>query len=154
MDMVEDMIPPSPLWRDRDEEKEGTGKMRIRAQVLFVALVAATLALGCAAAAGPASDPFGGRTGEKEIKIFITNLAFLDATVYGLTNGARRRLGRVTGKKETVFTLPFTHSALFQLEVDIMAGPKCKTERMNVDPGDHLELVIRTDNPYLLCAES
>lgn len=136
------------------ECKEGTGKMKRRTQVLIVALVTATLAMGCAAAAGPAADPFEESSGEKEIKIFITNLAFLDATVYGLTNGARRRLGRVTGKRETVFTLPFTHSAQFQLEIDILAGPKCKTERMNVDPGDHLELVIRTDNPYLFCAES
>jgi hypothetical protein len=127
--------------------------MRRTAQAFAVALATAGLALGCATVAGPATDPFAGGGGEKEIKVFITNLAFMDATVYGVTNGgARKRLGRVTGKRESVFTLPFPHSADFQLEIDIMAGPKCKTERMPVNPGDHLELVIRTDNPYLFCA--
>ena len=123
------------------------------ARALAFALATAGLALGCATMGGPASDPFAEGSGEKEIKVFITNLAFMDATVYGVTNGAaRKRLGRVTGKRESVFTLPFPFSADFQLEIDIMAGPKCKTERMPVDPGDHLELVIRTDNPYLFCA--
>jgi hypothetical protein len=122
-------------------------------KLLAVSLATAGLALGCATMGGPASDPFADGGTEKEIKVFITNLAFMDATVYGITNGARKRMGRVTGKRETVFTLPFAHSADFQLEIDIMAGPKCRTERMNVNPGDHLELVIRTDNPYLFCAE-
>lgn len=127
--------------------------MTRRIQVFTIALAAAALAFGCASAAGPPPDPFADGGG-KEIKIFITNLAFMDATVYGITNGARRRLGRVTGKRESVFSIPLAHSSDFHLEIDILAGPRCKTEKMNVDPGDHVELIIQTDNPYLFCAES
>lgn len=143
----------TPLLGGKVEREKGPGTMTRRTQVFSIALATAALAFGCASAAGPASDPFADG-GEKEVKVFITNLAFMDATVYGITNGSRRRLGRVTGKRESVFTIPLAHSSEFYLEIDILAGPRCKTERMNVDPGDHVELIIQTDNPYLFCAES
>jgi hypothetical protein len=128
--------------------------MKLHVPRILVAAAAACLLAGCALG-GTGSDPFSeGTRGEQEIKVFITNLAFMDATVHSVTNGSRRRLGRVTGKRESVFTVPFRHSAEFYLEIDIMAGPKCRTEMMFVDPGDHVELVIQTDNPYLLCGES
>lgn len=127
--------------------------MTRRTQVLTVALATAALALGCATVTGSASDPFAD-DGESEIKVFITNLDFNDATVWGVTNGSRRRLGRAAGKRETVFSLPLTHPSDFYLEIDILAGPRCTTERMTVDPGDHVELIIQTDSPYLYCSES
>lgn len=154
MKSMEDMISAPHPGEAGMEQRKGPGTMTNRTQLFTVALATIGLALGCAAAAGPASDPFAGAGGEKEIKVFITNLAFMDATVYGVTNGARKRLGRVTGKRESVFSLPLEHASDFYMEIDILAGPKCRTERMNVNPGDHLELIIRTDNPYLFCAES
>jgi hypothetical protein len=115
--------------------------------VAVLAVLLASCALG-----GSRDNPFSETNSQKEIKVFITNLAFMDATVYAVTNGSRRRLGRVTGKRESRFTIPFPVAADFWLEVDILAGPKCRTERMTVSPGEHLELVIQTNNPYLFCA--
>ena len=111
----------------------------------------AVLLVSCASARG-GSNPFQETTAaKKEIHVFITNLAFMDATVYGVVNGARRRLGRVTGKRETRFKRPLPVPAEFWLEVDILAGPRCRTERVYVSPGEHLELIIQTNNPYLIC---
>lgn len=115
--------------------------------------IVALLLVSCASARG-GSNPFAETNQEREIHVFITNLAFMDATVYGVTNGSRQRLGRVTGKRESEFTVPFPVTADFWLEVDILAGPKCRTERMTVSPGEHLELIIQTNNPYLFCAAS
>lgn len=117
---------------------------------IAVAAVLGVLLVSCASVTG-GDNPFAERNSEREIKVFITNLAFMDATVYGVTNGSRRRLGRVTGKRESTFSVPFPVTADFWLEVDILAGPKCRTERMTVSPGEHLELVIQTNNPYLFC---
>ena len=116
----------------------------------MVAVMAVLLA-SCATGGGR-DNPFSETNSQDEIKVFITNLAFMDATVYAVTNGSRRRLGRVTGKRESEFTLHFPITADFWLVVDILAGPKCRTERMTVSPGEHLELVIQTNNPYLFCA--
>mgnify|MGYP001825468082 CR=1 FL=1 len=119
--------------------------------ITFVA--EAALVAGCAGKRSEVEafpDPYS----EKEVKIFVTNLAFMDATLYGITNGARRRLGRVTGKKDHVFTLPMQLSSEFYLEIDILAGPKCFTERMMVDPGDHLDLVIQNESMHWRCGGS
>ncbi len=118
-------------------------------------LLCATAAFAGCAAGGGNSNPFSQRRAEaKEIKLFVTNLAFMDATVYGVTNGARQRLGTVTGKMESVFTLPMAFPSEFYLEIDLLAGPTCRTERLSVDPGEHLQLIIQTDSSYLFCGES
>lgn len=117
-------------------------------------LMASTAAVAGCASGGGKSDPFSQERSAKEIKVSITNLAFMDATVYGVTNGARHRLGRVTGKMESVFTMPMAFPSDFYLEIDLMAGPRCRTEQISVNPGEHLELIIQTDNPSLFCGES
>lgn len=120
-------------------------------QVAFVAaLAAATLFTGCAAG-GTASNPFSQDQTAREIKIYIDNRAFMDATIYAVTNGGRRRLGRVVGTRETVFTMPLQVPSELYLEVDLLAGPRCRTERILVDPGDQVEFTIQTDNPRWLC---
>ena len=125
--------------------------MKLRLPRLIVAVAATALLASCAPGRG-GSNPFSQeRRAAEEIKVYITNVAFMDATVYGVINGARRRLGRVTGTRESVFTLPLKFPSEMYLEIDILAGPRCRTERIMVDPGDDLELVIRTDNPYLFC---
>ena len=124
--------------------------MKTRLSRLMVSAAAAILVVGCfSGRAG--SDPFSKDRTKEEIKIFISNVAFMDATVYGVINGSKRRLGRVTGTRESVFTMPLRFPAELYLEIDILAGPTCRTERITVNPGDHLELVIQTDNPYMFC---
>ena len=123
-------------------------KLRIARPVIMVA--AATLLAGCAAAMGE-SDPFSRTSRETEIKVFVTNLAFMDVTLYGVTNGGRHRLGRLTGKRDFVFTLPMRAPSEFYIELDFLAGPKCQTERMMVEPGEHLELIVQNDSQSYRC---
>lgn len=97
---------------------------------------------------GPA---FGTTEREDAVKIFVTNLAFTDATLYAVTTGMRQRLGRITGKRESVFTLPLPFPTEMHLEIDLLAGPTCYTDRVTVDPGDELELTIQNDGANLYC---
>lgn len=120
--------------------------MRFRFSHLIWTVAFAVFLAGCAAGGGR-SNPFDGDyTAEQEIKIFVTNLAFSDVTLYGIANGAPHRLGRVTGKREVAFTMPMRMPSELYIEIDFLAGPKCLTERMMVDPGDHLELTIQNEN--------
>lgn len=127
--------------------------MKLRLAGPIVALAATAFLAGCAAGGGGA-NPFSADRYEPEIKIFVTSLAFADVTLYGVTNGGRRRLGQVTGKREVVFTMPFPAPSDLYLEIDFLAGPTCVTERMVVDPGDHLELIIQNENLSWTCRGS
>ena len=108
--------------------------------------LAALLVLGlsaCATAAGDPQDPFDGAAGEDQIRIEVENFNFADATVWALVQGGRRiRLGTVTGKSDSVFTLPWRFSVPLRMEIDQVAGERCVTEEIPVDPGDILLLRI------------
>ncbi len=98
----------------------------------------------CASAAG--GDPFSESAAEQQIQIKVINLNFQDATIWALIGGGRRqRLGMVSGKREAEFTIPWRFSEPLRLEFDLVAGPRCVTEDLTVDPGDLLELQIATD---------
>jgi hypothetical protein len=124
--------------------------MNTRLSPPALALAALFLLAGCAAG-GSRDNPFSESADRREIKLSITNLDFNEATVYAITSGSRQRVGRVMGKKEEEFILPLYSTSDFYLEIDILAGPRCRTERVTVQPGDHLELTIQTNNPYLIC---
>jgi hypothetical protein len=99
---------------------------------------------GCASASG--GDPFTEGAAEQQIQIKVINLNFQDATVWALIAGGRRqRLGIVSGKREAEFTVPWRFSQPLRMEFDLIAGPRCVTEELTVDPGDLLELQIATD---------
>jgi hypothetical protein len=110
--------------------------------------LAAFLVLGLVGCAGRQleGDPFNEALLSKEVKIYVTNLAFMDATLWAVTTGTRHKLGIVTGKKEAVYTMPLPFPALMHIEIDLLAGPLCYTERLTVDPGDELELIIQDEN--------
>jgi hypothetical protein len=112
-------------------------------------LAGALLAMTACASGGPRSSgtPFSQDLAERnEIKITIQNNNFSDATVWTLVrDGRRQRLGMVTGKSEAAFTLPWRFSEPLRLQFDLVAGPRCTTENLSVDPGDTLELQIATD---------
>jgi hypothetical protein len=124
--------------------------MNTRLSSPAAALAVLFLLAGCAGG-GSQDNPFSGSAERKEIKLSITNLDFNQATVYAITSGSRQRVGRVMGKKEEEFIIPMYSTSDFYLEIDILAGPRCRTERVTVQPGDHLELTIQTSNPYLMC---
>lgn len=100
------------------------------------------LAAGCAGGAGPPGSFLREDSTRRSIRIHVTNLNFMDATLWALTPGTRRKLGVVTGKRERVFDLPLPHPTDLSMEIDILTGPRCTTEALMVDPGDEIELVI------------
>ena len=100
------------------------------------------LSLGCAGGPPPSETPFEGDARDRSIRIFVTNLNFMDATLWALTPGTRVKLGVVTGKRQGVFTLPWRFSTDLKIEIDILAGPRCTTEPLPVDSGDDIELII------------
>ena len=103
-------------------------------------LVAALSLAGCASA--PSGDPFGG--GEsRPARIEVVNTNFADATIWAVYPGERARLGTVTGKTSSNFTLPSrTASEPVYLEIDLVGGERCITDTLTVDAGDVLRLEI------------
>lgn len=101
-------------------------------------------AAACASASSDPGNPYSRDLDERrEIRIEIQNHNFSDATVWALVrDGQRQRLGVVTGKTDSVFTIPWRFSELLRLEFDMVAGPRCTTENLSVDPGDSIEMQI------------
>jgi len=121
-----------------------------RTALLLTAIVSGLVLGGCQTGRD-LSNPFSGRQADDKLTIYVTNLAFMDATLYAVTTGTRHKLGRVTGKREAVYTMPLPFPTMMHIEIDMMAGPKCFTERLTVDPGDELELIVQNENANVYC---
>jgi len=106
----------------------------------FALVMAAT---ACASSGGRAGapEPFGGSE-PTTVRIIIQNLNFQDARIYTYRADTRRMLGTVTGKSDRQFVIDWDYPAPMYLEIDMLAGPRCFTEALPVDPGDILELQI------------
>lgn len=117
---------------------------RIRSALSVIPALLLALAVGaCASTGSTGGDPFSDAPGAEEIRIEIQNLNFADATVWALVQSGRRiRLGTVRGKSDSVFTLPWDFSLPLRMEIDLVAGGRCLTEELQVDPGDSLLLQI------------
>jgi hypothetical protein len=51
-----------------------------------------------------------------------------------------------------VFTVPWDIPTALWLEIDMLAGDRCTTEALQVDPGDDIEVVVDVDmNGSPLC---
>jgi len=111
--------------------------------VIFIALV--TLLAGCSQMGRSDRSTFPTDSQARSIRVYVTNLNFMDATLWALSAGTRNKLGIVTGKKEAVFTLPWDFSSDLRIEIDMLAGSRCTTEVLPVDPGDDIELIIDAD---------
>lgn len=111
---------------------------------LLVLAAGLLLTAGCASS-GTADGPFEDRTAPDQVRIEVENLNFADVTVWALAQGGQRtRLGTVRGKSDSVFTIPWEFSMPMALELDLVAGPRCTTEEITVDPGDSLQLQIQS----------
>jgi hypothetical protein len=114
-------------------------RLRSTTALLFAALAAA----GCAS--NGAGGPFGGGPdGERTVRIEVRNLNFADATLHALRGSERVRLGIVTGKTDRTFDVEWTVALPLQVEINLLAGGRCTTREMNVDPGDIVELQIQS----------
>jgi hypothetical protein len=76
------------------------------------------------------------------VRLVVENRNFSDARLYTYRRGERRALGVVTGKQDAEFTFEWPFPDPLFIEIDLVAGPRCRTAEMQVDPGDILELQI------------
>lgn len=115
----------------------------------LTALAVALLATGCGGgsmATSSGGGPFAAASdGPRTISIHVQNLNFNDATLWAVSNSGRQRLGVVGGKGDAVYRIPWTFPQRLQIEIDLLAGSRCTTEPLQVDPGDSLELQIQLD---------
>lgn len=111
---------------------------------LAAALLAAS---ACASGSGRSANPYSADMGErKQVQIDIQNDNFSDASIWVVVRGSRqKRLGTVTGKSSASFKLNWTFTEPLRLQLDFVAGPKCTTRALQVDPGDVLQLQIAVD---------
>ncbi len=115
--------------------------------ILFLVLLA-----GCSHASRSSRASFTSDPGANSIRVYVTNRNFMDATIWAVSTGTRRKLGVVTGKGDAVFTVPWDIPTALWLEIDMLAGDRCTTESLPVDPGDDIEVVIDVDmNGSPLC---
>ena len=111
-----------------------------------VVLAAALFAVGCAAAGVREADPFRrSAEGRQQIRIHVLNLNFSDARLYAVAIGERKSLGVLAGKQDAVYTIDWNFTKPLSIEIDLVAGPRCTTRQITVDPGDVLDLRIEAD---------
>lgn len=111
---------------------------------LIPTLVSAVVLTACASSGTPGSEmePFTQTGPPTTITIIVQNRNFADARLYVFRRGARESLGVVGGKTDEEFTLDWSFTDPIQIEIDLVAGPSCRTEELRADPGDILELQI------------
>ena len=116
--------------------------MRGSRAVLFLAAAVLLSTAGCKAVA---PGLFGERRARPQIRIDVTNLNFQDATLHAVRNGERHRLGTVSGKGSATYTLEWRVPLPLQIEIDLLAGGRCTTRAVTVDPGERIQLQIEVD---------
>ena len=114
-------------------------------RIRFALVLLLALGLSACASSQQAGEPsFSGAPPDDEIRVEVQNFNFADATIWALVQGGRRiRLGTVTGKTDSVFTLDWDFSLPLRMQIDLVAGGRCVTEELGVDPGDILLLQIQ-----------
>ena len=112
-----------------------------------VAPVVVLLLVGCGTRGPlPSADPFADQgVGVPQIRLRVRNANFYDATITALGDATQRRLGVVGGNQTSVFTMPWEFSSGLRVRIDLLAGPSCTTETIQVNPGDDIEFQIPPD---------
>ena len=108
-------------------------------------LVPSVLALSAAcASAGPrlSDDAWSSTERPPQVRLIVQNRNFSDARLYAVRRSARESLGVLGGKEDAEFMLDWPSPEPLRIEINMLAGPRCVTEEMQVDPGDILELQI------------
>lgn len=109
-----------------------------------VALITALLAAGCGGRG--ASNPFeAGPNGARTIRIQFRNFNFADVTVFALRGSERVRLGIVTGKSDRNFDVEWTVVLPLQVQYNVLAGVRCATPPMTVEPGETVYVQVEVD---------
>jgi hypothetical protein len=94
----------------------------------------------------PSANPFDGQgVGVPQIRLRIRNANFYDATITAIGDNTQRRLGVVGGNSSATFTMPWEFSSGLRVQIDLLAGPSCTTDTLQVNPGDDIEFQIPPD---------
>ena len=110
--------------------------------VVGVALLSASLLMGCARAPRPA-PLFGAMRGSGLVTVTIRNDDFKDAVIYATwRGGVRKRVALAIGKTSQTFTIEWQSEAFLQFDADFIAGEIFSFGSMQVNEGDHLDLII------------
>ena len=107
----------------------------------------ALLLVGCSTR-GPRDNvnPFDGSgVGVPQIRLRVRNANFYDATITAVGDATQRRLGVVGGNQTSVFTMPWEFTSGLRVRIDLLAGPSCTTETIQVNPGDEIDFQIPPD---------
>lgn len=101
-------------------------------------LVLTVVVLSACGASRAAPSPFEGvhegAPSEDPIHIDVQNLNFNDVTLWAVREaGQRIRLGRVTGKTDETFRIPWNLAMPIGFEIDVVGGRSCRTGQVAVD---------------------
>jgi len=112
----------------------------------LVAALALTM-VGCGTRGPrPNANPFDGTgAGTPEIRLRVRNQNFYDATITVLGDNTQRRLGTVGGNSSATFTMNWEFTGGLWVRIDLLAGPTCTTDTIQVNPGDEVEFAIPSD---------
>ena len=131
---------PSPL-PDSKPEVRMKGLSITRRAVRATALLALVLTVGC----HRNRDAKGALTGSEYdniVRLTVQNNDFKDCDIYVNWQGyGRRRVGMVVGKTSQTFTFEWVTDWV-TIEGDFVAGNTFSADPINVQGGDHLDLVI------------
>jgi len=134
-------------------ENHVSTRSRFAARLATTALMVMIQA-ACYQGAGVRKNPFaapGTGEGEGSIRVRVENQNFNDATIHALRGGERIRLGQVTGKSESTFTLHWNVSLPLQFQVDLVGGRGCNVRPLSVDPGDKVWVRIPNEVSMTPC---
>lgn len=107
----------------------------------FIGILGAAALVLAACGGNRAPSPFA-EGGRGSVEIEVRNDNFSDATLHALRGGERIRIGIVTGHTGETFHLDWQFAMPLRVEIDLLAGGRCVTRPINVDPGDALYLRI------------
>lgn len=120
----------------------------LRGGALLVFALSTLAVAGCASMSG-GENPFagggGGGEGERSLLIEVQNLNFNDATLHAVSSGRRERMGRVSGKSNASFRIPWQSTQPLRIEIDLLAGSDYRTNAVSASPSDQIRLVIQAD---------
>ena len=117
---------------------------------VVVALVVLTTITACVKRT--ALNPFSRGSDEPStVQIYVDNQNFNDLTLLAITTRGRQPLGRIGGATRRTFTLPWQGLDELRIRIEVLAGQDYESNRLNVSPGDRLELTVPRDprNAYL-----
>lgn len=119
--------------------------MRVHRTVGAIAFLSTALLMGCGG--GTVRDPMRPGSGfGAPVQLTVQNNDFNDAVVYAnWSGGVRDRVGLFTGKTKQTMSFPW-RGDMVVFEVDFIAGDILTIEPIDVQAGDHLDLVLQAES--------